>query len=130
MLSSEEIRAWYGEAERRTGDIRTTASDEWRAAVALRGVLGAGSAAVLHAELQRHLDAGRRVIRIDAGGVTFVDSAVIQELVDVSERCHADRGSLILTNVPARVRRLVKLGGLEPRLLIDTACDSPSRRPA
>jgi anti-anti-sigma factor len=84
----------------------------------------------LHTELQRHLDAGRRRIRIDAGYVTFIDSAVIQELVEASERCHAERGSLILTNVPTQILRVVKDAGLEAMLLIDTAGDSASRRPA
>jgi len=128
VLSSEEVRSRYGEAESLSGEIRTTASDEWRAAIALDGTLGAGSVAALHAELQRHLDAGRRTIRIDARRVTFIDSAVIQELVDATERCHAERGSLILTNVPTRMRRVVTVAGLEPLLLIDTAGDSRSRR--
>jgi anti-sigma B factor antagonist len=101
--------------------VETTAFDEWRAAVALHGELDIANAAELRAELNRHLDAGRRVIRVDAQGVEFMDSTAIGELIAASERCRLEHGSLILTNVPARVLRLVSIAGLDRVLLIDTA---------
>lgn len=110
--------------------IRTTACDEWRAAVALHGELDVANAHDLRAELNLHLDAGRRVIRVDAGGVEFMDSTAVGELVIASERCAAQHGSLILTNVPPRVRRLLSVAGLDQILLVDTAGDFAAQQPA
>lgn len=110
--------------------VRTTSSDEWRAAIALHGELDVANAHELRAELARHLDEGRRVIRVDAGEVEFLDSTALAELIVATERCAADHGSLILTNVPPRVRRLLTLAGLDRRLLIDTAGDMDRQRPA
>lgn len=101
--------------------VRTAASDEWRAAVILRGEFDVANAADIAAELHRHLDAGRRLIRVDARGVEFMDSTAIGELVRASERCRAAHGSLILTGVPHRLRRVLSLAGLDQLLLVDTA---------
>jgi anti-sigma B factor antagonist len=101
--------------------VKTVASDEWRAAVALFGELDIANARELRAELDQHLDAGRRVIRVDVGAVEFMDSTAIGTLIDASERCRREHGSLILTNVPPRVQRIVQIAGLEHVLLIDTA---------
>ncbi len=101
--------------------VQTTSSDEWRAAVALRGELDVANACELRAELARHLDAGRRVIRVDARYVEFMDSTAIGELITASERCRAEHGSLILTGVPRRLLRLLTIAGLDQILLVDTA---------
>jgi anti-sigma B factor antagonist len=103
--------------------IETTASDEWRAAVALHGEIDIAVAPALRRELERHLDAGRRVIRVDAGGVTFIDSTAIGALASMAQRCALIQGSLILTNVSTRARRIIRITGLETVLLIDTAPD-------
>jgi anti-sigma B factor antagonist len=107
--------------------VRTTASDEWRAALALNGELDVANAHELRAELNRHLDAGRRVIRVDVSRVEFMDSTAISELIAANDRCLAEQGSLILTNVPARVWRLLTVAGLDKVLLVDTAGDSYER---
>jgi anti-sigma B factor antagonist len=112
----------------RVPHVVTTSSDDWRAAIALYGELDVANASDLRAELDRHIDAGRRVIRVDAGGVEFMDSTAVGELIVASERCAAEHGSLILTNVPARVRRLLSVAGLDRVLLVDTACDVDNRR--
>jgi anti-sigma B factor antagonist len=110
--------------------VRTTSSDEWRAAIALYGELDVANAHELRTELAEHLAAGRRVIRVDAAGVEFLDSTALAELIVATELCAADHGSLILTNVPPRVRRVLNLAGLDHRLLIDTAGDVDGQRPA
>jgi anti-sigma B factor antagonist len=112
----------------RVTHVRTTACDESRAAVALHGELDVANAHDLRAELAAHLDAGRRVIRVDARGVEFMDSTAVGELVIASERCAADHGSLILTNVPPRVRRLLRIAGLDQVLLVDTAGDFDAQK--
>jgi anti-sigma B factor antagonist len=114
----------------RVTPVRTTSSDEWRAAIALHGELDVANAHELRDELQGHLDEGRRVIRVDAAGVEFLDSTALAELIVATERCTVDHGSLIITNVPPRVRRLLNLVGLDQRLLIDTAGDVDERKPA
>jgi anti-sigma B factor antagonist len=101
--------------------VRTIACDEWRAAIALQGELDVANAHELRAELDRHLVAGRRVIRVDAQRVDFMDSAAIGELIAASQRCAADHGSLILTNLPARLWRMLRLTGFDQVLLVDTA---------
>jgi anti-sigma B factor antagonist len=101
--------------------VQTTSSDEWRAVVALRGELDVANAHELHDELARHLDAGRRVIRVDARAVEFMDSTAIGELITASERCRNEHGSLILTGVRRRLLRLLTIAGLDQVLLVDTA---------
>lgn len=101
--------------------VLTTAQDEWRAAVALNGELDIATAEQLRAELAGHLDAGRYVIRVDVGAVQFMDSTALGVLIDASEQCRRAHGSLILTNVPPRVQRIVQIAGLDALLLIDTA---------
>jgi|tagenome__1003787_1003787.scaffolds.fasta_scaffold20971499_2 anti-sigma B factor antagonist len=101
--------------------VETTASDEWRAAIALHGELDVATAHELHRELTRHFDAGRRVIRVDARHVEFMDSTAIGALINATQRCTAEHGSLILTNVPPRLRRLLEVTGFDKVLLVDTA---------
>lgn len=115
-----------GAAESSAGQIEATGSDEWRAAIALRGDLDVAAAPALRAELERHLRDGRRVFRIDVAAVTFIDSVALGELIFASVRCMGDGGSLILTNVPPGVRRVVEITGLESMLLIDTAGERQS----
>jgi anti-sigma B factor antagonist len=105
--------------------VRTTASDEWRAAVALHGELDIANANDMREAFAQHLDAGRRVIRVDASDVSFIDSTALGELILASERCRREHGSLILTNVPPRMRRLLTLAGLDQVLLVDTAGNGP-----
>jgi anti-anti-sigma factor len=104
--------------------VRTIASDDWRAAVALHGEFDVANASELGAELGRHLDEGRKLIRVDARRVEFIDSTALDELISASERCRADHGSLILTNVPPCMRRLLAVTGLDQVLLVDTAGDT------
>jgi anti-sigma B factor antagonist len=105
--------------------VETTASDDWRAAIALHGELDVATASDLRTEFAQHLDAGRRVIRVDAGDVTFIDSTALGAIISASERCRHEHGSLILTNVPSRMSRLLMLAGLEQVLLVDTVSSAP-----
>jgi anti-sigma B factor antagonist len=107
--------------------VETTTSDEWRAVVVLRGEFDVANAGDVRAELARHLDEGRRVIRVDVRGVGFMDSTAIGELVAASQRCRSDHGSLILTGVPRRLQRLLTVAGLDQVLLVDSADDSSQR---
>ncbi|HZC53552.1 MAG TPA: STAS domain-containing protein [Mycobacterium sp.] len=112
-----------GRADASVGRIETTASDAWHASVALQGEIDAAVAPVLRSEVGRHLDAGRRLIRVDARAVTFIDSLGLAALASAAERCVGAHASLILTNVPARMQRIIQITGLDSMLLIDTARD-------
>jgi anti-sigma B factor antagonist len=101
--------------------VQTVSADEWRAAVVLRGEFDVANAAEITAELGGHIDAGRRVIRVDVQAVEFMDSTAIGALVTASERCRTEHGSLILTGVPRRLRRLLAVAGLDNVLLVDNA---------
>jgi anti-sigma B factor antagonist len=101
--------------------VRTIATDEWRAAIALHGEFDIANAHELRDELAEHIDAGRRVIRVDLQRVSFMDSTAIGELIDATHRCNAEHGSLILTNISAGLYRVLSRTGFVKRLLIDTA---------
>jgi anti-sigma B factor antagonist len=101
--------------------IRTIATDEWRAAIALHGEFDAANAQELRDALAKQLDEGRRVLRVDLQRVSFMDSAAISELIDATRRCGVEHGSLILTNITASLHRVLKLTGVDKVLLIDTA---------
>lgn len=100
--------------------IETTACDERHASIALHGDIDAAVADALHTELQHHLDAGRCFIRVDTAGVTFLDSTAIGAMVTGAKLCVGLHGSLILTNVPTLVRRVIEITGLEGLLLADS----------
>ncbi len=119
-MTAETTIVFFDRVEKMT-TVETTASDDWRAAIALRGEFDLANAAELRAELDRHLDEGRRVLRIDARDVTFMDSTAIGALVATSDRCRGEHGSLILTGVPSRLQRLFAVAGLDQLLLVDSA---------
>jgi anti-anti-sigma factor len=110
-----------------TTSIRTTSCDDWRAAIELRGELDLARAPELRSELQHHRAAGRRIIRIDTGRLSFIDSTIINELLTASAWCRREHGALILTNMPPQIRRIITLIGLDNILLIDTAAQVPQR---
>lgn len=104
--------------------VRTVSADDWRASLELSGEIDLDTVRHLDAELARHFAAGRRVIRLDATALTFLDSTALGVILDASERCRTDHGSLILAHVPPHMRRLIDLTGLDTLLLIDTAADA------
>lgn len=60
----------------------------------------------------RLLNTGTRVIDVDLGGVTFVDSSGLGALVRLQRRADADGRRLRLANVPRSVARVLDLTGL------------------
>jgi anti-sigma B factor antagonist/stage II sporulation protein AA (anti-sigma F factor antagonist) len=99
----------------------TVSTDEWRAVVELKGEIDLANVAQLRSELSRHIESGRRVLHVNARALTFIDSSAIGELVTASRRCREGGGTLILTEVPPRLHRLISIAGLEQVLLVDTA---------
>jgi anti-anti-sigma factor len=81
------------------------------------------SAPLLGACLEYHLDMGRQFVRADLSGLGFVDTSGL-EVITEAHHTYSDRhGTLILTGLNARTRRLVRIIGLDSVLLIasDTA---------
>lgn len=120
-MTTTESTFVFSDRVARLAAVQTVAQDDWRASIQLHGELDIANAHELADELELHLRAGRRVIRVDASGVEFMDSTAVGVLVTASGRCRDEHGSLILTGVPASVRRLVKVAGLDQVLLVDTA---------
>ena len=84
----------------------------------LAGELDAASAPLLGACLEHHLDLGRQFVRADLSGLAFVDTSGLEVLTEAHQAFSAGRGTLILTGLNARTRRLVHLVGLDPVPLI------------
>jgi anti-sigma B factor antagonist len=120
-MTTAESTYVFADRVARLAVVRTTAHDEWRASVELRGELDIANAHELAEELESHLRAGRRVIRVDASQVGFMDSTAVGVLVTASSHCREQHGSLILTGLPSSVRRLLSVAGLDHVLLVDTA---------
>lgn len=120
-MTSTESTVVFADRIARLTCVRTTAQDEWRAAIQLCGELDIANARDLSRELDAHLDAGRRVIRVDASAVDFIDSTAVGELVNANARCRELHGSLILTGVRRPLQRLLHIAGLDQVLLVDTA---------
>ncbi|WP_375474872.1 STAS domain-containing protein [uncultured Jatrophihabitans sp.] len=100
--------------------VRTLSADDWRAVVELAGDFDLASADALRAELDAHLDAGRRVLRLDMSGVTFFDSTAIGVVLGAHKRCAADRGAVIVAAASPSLRRLLRLTRLDAVLLVDS----------
>jgi|SRR5581483_891996 len=120
-MAAAESTVIYTDHVARLTPVRTVAFDDWRAAIALHGELDVANADDLRAELVAHLDAGRRVLRVDASGVDFIDSTAVGVLVAIDQRCRQEHGSLILTGVRRPLARLLAIAGLDQVLLVDTA---------
>nr|WP_260408581.1 STAS domain-containing protein [Planomonospora venezuelensis] len=86
------------------------------------GEIDIATAPALRARLQNALTAGGRLL-VDLSGVTFMDARGLSALVAVNNRARELGGAVHLVGVPAAVRRLLRLTGLnglsspEPALL-------------
>jgi anti-sigma B factor antagonist len=99
--------------------------DPLRAVLWLGGEIDAEVAGVLEAELEVQHAARRRVVRVDTYGITFIDSAAVDVLVEAHRRWLAMRGTLVLIGVTGPTERLLQLTGLDRELLyMPPAADS------
>lgn len=98
----------------------TLARDDSCVTLALSGEFDLGNISILRIALADHILHGRCVIRLDMSGVEYMDSTMMGALVEAHRECHDKGGSLILTDVPERVTRLLRMGGLDGLLLTDS----------
>ncbi len=103
------------------GTVTTESCNSWRAKIVLRGDIDGAFAPRVYSELDRHLRAGRRVLRLDVRGVEFVDTTALAILLESHWRCVRLGGTLMLSRVRDPVQRLLTLTGLDLVLLIDRA---------
>ena len=105
------------------GSFTTIREDRSRALVRVVGDWDLANADALAALLDEHDRAGRRFVRLDVSAVTFLDCACLEVLVAAHRRLLAARGTLVLTGVPARLTRLLRLAGLDGVLLTTSVSD-------
>ena len=98
--------------------LTVTKSDDLRANVRLAGDLDLASARLLIAALEHELDCGRRYLRLDLSGLSFLDSAGVAALVDVHWAFLERRGTVIIIGIRPRARRLLSLTGTDRVLLV------------
>lgn len=98
--------------------ITVAGADRARATLRLDGELDLASAPTLTACLHGQLAEGRKRLRLDLSGLTFVDATGLAALVDGHHRLLSERGALVITAMSARCRRLIEMVGLDHTLLI------------
>jgi len=98
--------------------VETVHFDRTRAIIRVTGDLDRATAAPLWAVLQGHISAGRRFLRVDLSGVTFLDAAALSALTRTHQELLTTRGTLIITGVRSVVARVLRRTGLDEVLFI------------
>lgn len=84
--------------------------------VALSGEADTTTAELLREVLAALLDAGARLVTVDASGLSFLDSASMRVLVLAARALHGRHGSLVFARPQPVVARLLEITGAD-RLL-------------
>ena len=101
--------------------VETVSADPHNALVRVTGELDLATAALLWAVLRGHLDAGRRFLRLDVAGVTFLDATALGGITVAHHEALARHGTLVISGVHPNVARLLRLTGLADVLFIGEA---------
>jgi anti-sigma B factor antagonist len=89
--------------------------------IAAAGELDLLSAAQLQSRLDEELDSGQQV-ELDVAGITFVDSTGLRVFVQAAQRAaQAGLRFALLQPLPAQMRRVLQVTGLDQRLPIAAA---------
>lgn len=88
--------------------------------LALTGEVDPYTAPLLEAALTTLIDGGATVVRIDAGGLAFIDSSGLRVLVDAHRRLGADPSVLVLAEVSPTFRRLLEVTGLDGHVTVES----------
>lgn len=100
-------------------EVRVQLTPGGRATVKLNGELDLCSADLFEAVMNHHIASGRRRIRLDMSGVTFVDCAGLGAIVDVDNAVVAKGGQLDLIRVGPRTARLLEIAKLDATLHVE-----------
>lgn len=98
--------------------VETVRFDAASALVKVNGELDLSTAAPLWAVLDSHLAAGRRYLRLDLSGVTFLDATALTGITRTHRELLARRGTLVITGVRVLVGRVLRMTGLDEVLFI------------
>jgi anti-anti-sigma factor len=98
--------------------VETISFDRLRALIKVAGELDIGTSAPLWAVLQGHLAAGRRFLRLDLSGVTFLDATVLGGITRAHQDALGRRGTLVITGVQPLIARMFELTGLDEVLFV------------
>jgi len=77
----------------------------------VEGYLDAHTFPQLESALDSEIQAGQYNFVINMGKLTYISSAGLGVLLGVLKRLQAEKGDLILTNVPDKIKRIVDLLG-------------------
>ena len=102
-------------------EVRVQLTHAGRATLTLSGELDVCSADLFGAVLDHHMASGRRRIRLDMSGVTFIDCAGLGAIVDAHNALVSKHGHLQLIRVGPRATRLLQIAELDATLLIAPA---------
>ena len=89
--------------------------------LALDGEVDPHTAAVLEAALDEVIDGGATTVRIDASGLSFIDSSGLRVLVDAHRRLGAEPSVLVLAEVSPTFRRLLEVTGLDEHVTVESS---------
>jgi anti-anti-sigma factor len=98
--------------------VETVRFDRVRALVKVTGDLDFGTAAPLWAVLHGHVAAGRRFLRLDLSGVTFLDATALTGITRAHQDLLNRRGTLVITGVRQLVARVLRMTGLDEVLFV------------
>jgi len=100
-------------------EVRVHMTRVGRATIKLCGELDVCSADLFEAVLNHHMASGRRHIRLDMSGVTFVDCAGLGAIVRAHNTIVAARGRLDLIRVGPRTARLLQITELDATMHVE-----------
>jgi anti-sigma B factor antagonist len=98
--------------------VETARCDRLRALINVTCELDLRTAAPLWAVLQGHVNAGRRFLRLDVSGVTFLDATALTGITTVHRELLGRRGTLVITGVRNLVARVLRVTGLDEVLFV------------
>jgi anti-sigma B factor antagonist len=81
--------------------------------VRLEGELDLRAATELREEILRALSDGGGSVRLDMTRLSFLDSTIISVLIMAKRRAEQAGGEVTLRNVPARVKRVFSITGID-----------------
>ena len=84
--------------------------------VTAKGEIDAVSAETLSVRLSELIDDGARVIVLDAGAVSFMDSSGLRVIIGAANRLRALGGQLFIEGMSGAVQRVLEITGLLDRL--------------
>jgi anti-sigma B factor antagonist len=98
--------------------VDTVRFDRTRAIIKVTGELDLGTAPPLWAVLQNHVAAGRRFLRLDVSGLTFLDATALSGITRAHQDLLGNRGTLVITGVRSLVARVLRMTGLDEVLFV------------